>query len=212
MNCVYCDKTCKNTNSLRQHEIRCSKNPNKIQFHCPSRKGQKGGNKYTKAAKLGLDKPIISEETRKRLSESSKMQNQFRWTPEARQKFSDVMKAVVRNNPDSYSKNNVSGRVKMYTFEGQTFKGKWELLVAKCLSSVKIEYTNDVSPFEYEWEGNKHLYFPDFYLPSLDLYIEVKGYERERDRCKWKSVHNLVVLKSSHIKELESGKSIIEFL
>lgn len=122
------------------------------------------------------------------------------------------MKEVVKNNPDSYSKNNVSGRVKMYAFEGQTFKGKWELLVAKCLSSANIEYTNEITPFVYSWENGEHLYFPDFYLPSMDLYIEVKGYERERDRCKWKSVKNLIVLKSSQIKELENGKSIIEFL
>jgi hypothetical protein len=30
MNCNYCGKECKNLNSLKQHEIRCSKNPNRI--------------------------------------------------------------------------------------------------------------------------------------------------------------------------------------
>ena len=30
MNCQYCNKECKNKNSLTQHEIRCNKNPNKI--------------------------------------------------------------------------------------------------------------------------------------------------------------------------------------
>lgn len=28
--CQYCKKQCKNFNSLRQHEIRCSKNPSHI--------------------------------------------------------------------------------------------------------------------------------------------------------------------------------------
>lgn len=30
-NCKYCNKECKNKNSLVQHEIRCKLNPNKIQ-------------------------------------------------------------------------------------------------------------------------------------------------------------------------------------
>ena len=54
--------------------------------------------------------------------------------------------------------------------------------------------------FEYEWENKIHLYFPDFYLPDYDIYIEVKGYERERDRCKWKVVPNLLVLKKKEIE------------
>jgi hypothetical protein len=29
LNCIYCNKLCKNKNSLAQHECRCSKNPNK---------------------------------------------------------------------------------------------------------------------------------------------------------------------------------------
>lgn len=31
MNCKYCNKECKNLNSLRQHEIRCKLNPDKIE-------------------------------------------------------------------------------------------------------------------------------------------------------------------------------------
>lgn len=29
--CQYCEKQCKNLNSLKQHEIRCKENPNKLQ-------------------------------------------------------------------------------------------------------------------------------------------------------------------------------------
>lgn len=31
MDCKYCNKSCKNKNSLAQHEIRCKENPNKIE-------------------------------------------------------------------------------------------------------------------------------------------------------------------------------------
>lgn len=30
--CQYCGKECKSLNSLKQHEIRCNKNPNKIEL------------------------------------------------------------------------------------------------------------------------------------------------------------------------------------
>ena len=30
--CTYCNKKCKNLNSLRQHELRCKKNPNRKQI------------------------------------------------------------------------------------------------------------------------------------------------------------------------------------
>ena len=38
------------------------------------------------------------------------------------------------------------------------------------------------------------------------MYIEVKGYERERDRCKWAAVDNLIVIKANDIKKIKEGK------
>jgi hypothetical protein len=74
MNCKFCEKPCKNNNSLRNHERLCKKNPNKqevvsnfIEYN-KKRKylNIKGSNHYTKAKELGLPKPLISEETRKK--------------------------------------------------------------------------------------------------------------------------------------------------
>lgn len=44
-----------------------------------------------------------------------------------------------------------------------------------------------------------------FYLPELDLYIEVKGYERERDLAKWKVVPNLRVFKLKEINAIKNN-------
>ena len=38
--------------------------------------------------------------------------------------------------------------------------------------------------FKYEWNGIR-TYFPDFYLPDKNIYVEVKGYKTERDAAKW---------------------------
>jgi predicted nuclease of restriction endonuclease-like RecB superfamily len=49
-------------------------------------------------------------------------------------------------------------------------------------------------------------YFPDFYIESLDLYVEIKGYETERDRAKWfQFPHKLVVLKLDEINQIKNG-------
>lgn len=89
--CKYCGKKCKNLNSLTQHEIRCHSNPNRL-TNCGNHgatKGYPGHNQYTKAKMLGLPKPKISEETRKKLSIVSKRTQQNRIiTPEEREKLS----------------------------------------------------------------------------------------------------------------------------
>ena len=35
------------------------------------------------------------------------------------------------------------------------------------------------------FENSEHRYFPDLYLPDYDLFIEIKGYCKEKDKAKW---------------------------
>jgi len=159
-------------------------------------------NQYTKAKLLGLPKPIISKETRQKLSIAGKNQT---WSLERRKRHSTAMLLAVKNNPESYSSSNVSGRVKTFNYNGFKLKGNWELEVAKWLDEHDIKWTNEMKPFEYEWNNKIHLYFPDFYLIDYDKYIEVKGFERERDRCKWKVVNNLIILKKNEIQLIKNS-------
>jgi len=46
--------------------------------------------------------------------ERMRTSNKLRWTEEERKRKSERMLQAVKDNPDSYSKNNVSGRVKIY--------------------------------------------------------------------------------------------------
>ena len=39
LNCQYCGKECKNSNSLIQHEVRCKKNPQALILNYQPRKG-----------------------------------------------------------------------------------------------------------------------------------------------------------------------------
>ena len=84
-------------------------------------------------------------------------------------------------------------------------KGTWEVETAKWLDFNNIVWTNVVDGFEYRWNNSIHLYYPDFYLPTFNLYIEVKGYERDRDREKWKVVKNLIVFKKQEIIKIKNN-------
>ena len=213
--CDFCHKICKNKNSYSNHKRLCKNNPNRQHTWLEENplkgrplKGHVGTNQFIKARQLNKPIPKVSEETRKKLSVA---QTGRVHSEETKRKISESVKRAVLLNPESYSSNNVSGRVKMYEYNGMKFKGKWELLVAEKLFNENIKYTNIVSPIDYEWNGSIHKYFPDFYLEEYDLYIEVKGYQRDRDVAKWNSLDNLLVFKKQEIKRLtnESIKNII---
>lgn len=145
-------------------------------------------------------------ENRRKAGERLKKHNI--WTPERREQHSRKMKEAVQNNPDSYTKKNVSGRAKLYTVlssSGETtVKGSWELKIANWLNENQIAWTNDIEPYSYFWNCRWHLYFPDFLLLESNLLIEVKGYQRERDEAKWKSVtdRELIILKQKQLQDL----------
>ena len=217
MECQFCKKICKNQNSLRNHERLCHLNSNKqeivsnfIEYNKKRKKtGIKGTNQYVKARQLGLPKPTISDETRKKLSENAKGR---KYSEEQKSKHSYIMKKTVERYPDSYTKNNVVGRVKNIIYSGVKLKGNWEVIVAKWLDENEIKWEHETKSFNYEWNGMRK-YYPDFYLPDFDLFIEVKGYQTERDLQKWVSVKNLVVFKLDEIKKIKNNNlKIVDIL
>lgn len=154
--------------------------------------------KLTNANNKNKKKSTPEEKELKRLRSIENNKNY--WTPERRAEQSARMKQKVLENPDSYSKTNVSGRVKMYDVidsNGPTkVKGTWELKVANWLNDNGVRWTNKIEPYKYFWNQNWHLYFPDFLLVDSNILIEVKGYETDRDHFKWQSVDKkLIVLK-----------------
>ena len=204
LTCKFCSKECKNNNSLKNHERLCPSNVDRIYIN--GMLGKKGSNQYIKARELGLSDPVMSDETRLKIS----IANNRIWTDEQKTNQSIKMKATVKKYPESYSKSNVSGRTKLYDVIDSNgnptkVKGTWELIVANYLTDKNIHWINDIEGFPYEWNGTR-LYYPDFYCKDLDLYVEVKGYETERDRCKWQVVHNLLVLRKEEINQIKTNK------
>lgn len=140
-------------------------------------------NQWTKAKETGIPY-VLSDSTRKKLSESTTRNNIKKWSSvDNRLKQSVSMKKAVADHPESYTSSN-RGRTKQIIYNGVKFQGKWELeFYTYCIDKgIPIQRSNEW--FEYEWRGTRK-YFPDFYLPDRQLYVEVKGYETDRDRAKW---------------------------
>ncbi len=209
MECKFCSKVCKNNNSLRNHERLCNNNPNKqiivsnfINYNEKRKQlNIKGKNQFIKAKELGLETPKISDEVKQKISKGNKGREQ---SLEERKMRSSIMKKTVEKYPESYTKKNVVGRVKNIVYNDVVLKGTWELVVAKWLDENKLFWEHEFKSFEYEWNGTRK-YYPDFYLPDFDIFIEVKGYETERDLAKWKSVPNLVVFKLKEINQIKNN-------
>ena len=71
------------------------------------------------------------------------------------------------------------------TYNGNKLHGNWEVEYAKWLDRNGITWRRPTETFQYEFQGKKRRYTPDFYLADEQTYVEVKGYETEKDRAKW---------------------------
>ena len=136
-------------------------------------------NQWTKAKETGIPY-IIKDSTREKFANHTK--NRV-WDEQARKRHSDSMKRAVAKNPESYSSGN-RGRVKRIEYDGIILQGKWELYFYQWCKRNNIAVQKCNEWFEYNWNGVRK-YFPDFYLPDHDMYVEVKGYKTERDEAKW---------------------------
>lgn len=88
--------------------------------------------------------------------------------------------------------------------------GSWELEVAKYFDRIGVKWKRNKNRFAYIFEGKERFYTPDFYLEETETYIEVKGYETDKDRSKWQQFnHKLVVWKKNEINAIKDGKDIL---
>jgi hypothetical protein len=219
LKCIHCEFIGKNQNAIAQHEIRCAHNPSKIDlsyinsgqnFDAYREKVRAGEikhlNKFSKAKSLGLSNPGISEDTRRKLSANTKIQNEIRWSdPKNIEAQRQKMRKVVEEHPESYVVGN-RGRVKQIVYDGQKFMGRWEVdFYIWCKENNVICERNTIG-FHYVWNGDRK-YFPDFFLPDYDTYVEVKGYKTERDDKKWEYFpHKLKVILKKDIMAIRKNQ------
>lgn len=207
--CVFCGKECKNDNSLRNHQRLCKNNPNRqsTPFHNLDFQknklglGEGGVNQYTKAKRLGLPAPTVSESTRLKLSNASSRRTK-EWNVENGKRISKTVKRKVEEGTWHTS----LARHMHINYNGVDLHGTWELGYAKFLDKNNIKWVKNKDSFAYIYEGKERRYTPDFYLIESDEYIEIKGYKTDKDEAKWSQFpkhRKLTVLMKKDLKELK---------
>lgn len=86
--------------------------------------------------------------------------------------------------------------------------GSWELITANALDKCNIKWQRNKNRFKYKHLNGKIAHYtPDFYLIESQTYVEIKGYETDLDRCKWKQFPNkLIVWKKQEIDKIKQGE------
>ena len=90
-----------------------------------------------------------------------------------------------------------SGRGKQGRYQGIWCDSSWELAyLVYCLDhGVSIERNQE--RFEYHYGDSVHKYIPDFKVEGS--YVEIKGYETDKDLAKYAAVPDLTVIKAPEI-------------
>ena len=173
--CKYCDKICKNDNSLRNHERFCKSNPNRqilksnfIEWNKKRKElGIKGENQFTKAKRLGLPYPKMSDETCKKISISKTGKH---LSEETKKKISNTQIKKLKGSHTNWLKNKKKSYAESY-FD-------------TIFISAKKQYRIGRYVVDYAW-------------PDLKIYVEVDGEQHynekglEHDKIRTENLKNL---------------------
>lgn len=225
MHCRYCNKLCKSENSKRQHELRCKHNPDslsmdyakvtkyKIISDTPCKFCRKifttngGLSNHERRCKENPERKIetLSSEGKYRISNATKQKNLTYFADEGnRLNHKQSMQSAVERYPESYSSCNAN-RSKKTTYDNIRFDSLWEIDFYKWCEINNIECIRNKKGFKYTFSGTR-TYFPDFFLPNQNMYVEVKGREIERDRIKWAQFpFPIYVLRLQEINQIRQG-------
>ena len=196
LNCKFCNKQCKNTNSLIQHEMRCKSNPNRIEIVIS--KFNSGRSAWNK----GLSKETDERVLKQAIAQTGKIglrgdANPAR-RPEVRKKISDT---CLRKSQEGTWHTSLA-KDHHINYKECDFHSTWEVEYAKYLDAQNIKWLRTTDRFPYNYQESLHYYTPDFYLPETDEYVEIKGYSTGKDYAKWKQFPENKILKVLKYQDL----------
>ncbi len=195
--CKYCNKQCHSKNSLIQHELRCSKNPNRIpltghRWKIGERKNIPSGTKGKIVINNGKEHKYIYPEELDNFTKLGWIQgvtNNYKElmkekstgiaaTPEKELKRKEKISKTMRNNPNSGGYRQGSGRGKRGWYKGIYCDSSWELafVVYHIDHNLYIERCREKR--KYVFENKQHNYYPDFITD--DGIIEIKGWKNDK--------------------------------
>ena len=186
LSCEYCGKLCKNHNSWRNHSRLCKLNPQR-QLTTYEKYGEIAG--FNNSGRIPWNKGLTAETSESVANIQQKLQFKYQTgelvayqpmnDPDVRLKHKESMKKAYAN----YTKR-TPGKFKYGWYNGIWCDSSWELAyLLYCLDNNIVIQRNKLG-FSYFWEDSIHTYFPDFYLPDTNTYVEIKVYRSDRDDAK----------------------------
>lgn len=98
---------------------------------------------------------------------------------------------------------NSFSKSRQHLYKGEKFDGWWEVYLANWFEMNSIYWIRNKKKFSYFFDSKKRNYVPDFYLPDIDCYVEVKGWKTNKDEAKWTQFPNrLIILSGSDLQLL----------
>lgn len=167
--CKFCEKVCKNANSLRNHERLCKENPE----HQIS-----SWVKFNKEREHAWNKGLTKETDERVRNYGRTFSVRYNGTEEGKRICShphtDEYKQYMR---ELAFERNLGGwhTSKTIEYKGIKLDSQYEFEVAKELDENQVKWER---PTYFLWEdlnGLKHRYYPDFYLPEYDVYLDPKN-------------------------------------
>lgn len=147
-----------------------------------------------------------SDETKLKISQKGKGRNV---SIETRKILSNNRKQYLLDHPSSTIKN-IRSNGEWYTrLDGSEIwlRSSYEIRVVKMLDKLSINWIYE--PKAFIINDNKSTYRPDFYLPDLDVWWEIKGWMDDNSIYKINNFidmypeHQIRILKEDEIKKLE---------
>ena len=157
----------------QQHSIRMSGSGNSM--FGTNRAGKDNpyyGKKHTEEIKTKMHKPhgaLTKEHIEK-----------IRLTSLARPPMSEKTRNLLSVNRTKYLLTH-GGHIPRILYKEIYFRSSWEVAYAKWLDSKSIYWEYECKTFEV---GHRH-YTPDFYIPAIDTYVEIKGWFKKEAKEKF---------------------------
>jgi len=174
------------------------------------------GKKRSPETLVRMSEGMKGKNAGKKISPEAKEKMRISWTPERR--IAQAIRMSGKNNPN-YGKSSAigsnwgNGSYFAYNDRKIWLRSSYETRVATVLTKIGIKWEYEPKSFSIPTDRT---YTPDFYLPELDIWWEVKGYIRPEAKNKigWFFLKynkiNLRVLYIDDILKLEKINSIEE--
>ena len=203
--CQFCGKECKNRNSLCNHERLCKLNPNR-QLTKYEKYGPIDGfnNKGRTAWNSGLTKE--TDNRVKKISESEKIYYETHDGTFLGKSHTEEAKIKISMSSQDRCKKlgtNLCGKGKRGIYKGILCQSSLELAWVLYQIDKGVNFVRNTRYFYYSFDGETKLYYPDFYLPEIDTYVEVKGYYDKKSQAKVEQFKgNIIVLQLNDMKPI----------